>query len=231
MSTHTGARLLKLALPLVRTHGFTRDALAFSVLELPPPETLSSPLSDAAISSLFGPGSKAEHTLINFFFDEGLEHMRYRAQAWSGSTGRSPTIKELLEERLKYNEPVLGHLSDAFASLASASASVAQLGPFQIPPVDPLPGLKHAFRIADEACYLSGDASTELSWYARRASLAAIYTAAELHQITSPHTTDRFLESLLDSSSRAKNSFDEVALFSSYLFKSCKGIIKSLGAN
>lgn len=229
MSTQTSARLLKLALPLVRTHGFTRDALAFSVLHLPPPETHSSPLSDAAISSLFGQGVKAEHSLINFFFDEGLEHMKSRAQALSESHGHIPTIQELLQERLEFNEPVLYHLSDAFASLASTSSSAAKLGPLQLPPVDPLPGLKHALKIADEACYLSGDTSAEFSWYARRASLAVIYTAAELHQITSPRTAHQLLESLLASSSRARKSLDEVSLFSSYLFKSCKGIIKSAG--
>lgn len=158
-------RLLKIALPLVRKHGFTRDALALSVLHLPPPETHSSPLSDAAVSSLFGQGSKAEHSLINYFFDEGMERMRSKAQAVAESQERTPSVKELLEERLKYNEPVLGHLSDAFALLASSSASITELGPIQVPPVDPLPALKHALRIADEACYLSGDTSTEVCHY------------------------------------------------------------------
>lgn len=181
------SKLLRAALPLVRSHGFTRDALALSVLHLPPPDTHATPLSDSAISALFGAGLKAEHSLLNFFFDEGIQHMKERAQ----SQGRQPTVKEMLEERLMFNEPVLDHLSTAFASLASSPL------PLQIPMLDPLPGLKHALKIADEACYLSGDTSTEvcknspfekkhcllcykLSWYARRASLAAIYTAAGL---------------------------------------------------
>lgn len=155
-------RLLRLTLPLVRTHGFTRDALALSVLHLPPPETHSTPLSDAAVSALFGQGVKAEHSLINFFFDEGIEHMRSRAQALSISQERTPTIKEVLEQRLKFNEPVLDHLSEAFALLASNSSSVTNLGSFQVPPIDPLPGLKHVLKIADEACYLTGDTSTEV---------------------------------------------------------------------
>ncbi|EKM78890.1 hypothetical protein AGABI1DRAFT_75470 [Agaricus bisporus var. burnettii JB137-S8] len=214
------SKLLRAALPLVRSHGFTRDALALSVLHLPPPDTHATPLSDSAISALFGAGLKAEHSLLNFFFDEGIQHMKERAQ----SQGRQPTVKEMLEERLMFNEPVLDHLSTAFASLASSPL------PLQIPMLDPLPGLKHALKIADEACYLSGDTSTELSWYARRASLAAIYTAAELHQITSPQTTLQFLDSLLESSSQLKKSVDEVGLFASYLFKSSKAILKSSGA-
>ncbi|KAF9450068.1 hypothetical protein P691DRAFT_811208 [Macrolepiota fuliginosa MF-IS2] len=229
MAASTSTRLLRLTLPLVKTHGFTRDALALSVLHLPSPESHSAPLSDAAITALFGQEIKAEHSLINFFFDEGIEHMKSRAQAFSDSNGRPPSIKEVLEERLKFNEPVLEHLPNAFASLASSLSSAAKLGPFQVFSVDPLPGLRHALRIADEACYLSADTSTELSWYARRASLCAIYTAVELHQITSPHTTSQFLESLLTSSSHLKKSFDEVGLFSSYLFKSFRAVAKSAG--
>ncbi|KXN86062.1 Ubiquinone biosynthesis protein coq9, mitochondrial [Leucoagaricus sp. SymC.cos] len=229
MAAQTRTRLLQLAIPLVKSHGFTRDALAQSVLHLPPPETHTSPLSDSAISALFGSGIKAEYSLINFFFDEGLERMRARAEALSASQERALSVKELFGERLRHNEPVLEHLSEAFTILASNSSFEARLGPFQLPPIDPVPGIQHALRIADEACYLSGDTSSELSWYARRASLAAIYTATELHQITSPHTANHFLESLLASSSRAEKSLDEIGLFSSYLFKSCKGIIKSTG--
>jgi ubiquinone biosynthesis protein COQ9 len=131
--------------------------------------------------------------------------------------------------------------------------------------------VKHAARIADEACCATGDKSlqvcphllcgviladlsirTKLEWYSRRVSLAAIYTAAglfiqlvliisfsihfqrpspfpELHQLTSPHTTYIFLDSLFDNSSSIKSSLDEVSLYSSYIFKSWRGIIKSSG--
>jgi len=74
----------------------------------------------------------------------------------SESEQRVPTIKELLEERLKFNESVLDHLPDAFASLVSSTSTFSSF------PVDPLPVLRHALRISDEACYLSGDTSVEV---------------------------------------------------------------------
>jgi len=77
----------------------------------------------------------------------------------SESEQRVPTIKELLEERLKFNEPVIDHLPDAFALLVSSTTT---FNPFPISPVDPLPVLRHALRISDEACYLSGDTSAEV---------------------------------------------------------------------
>ncbi|KAG6891377.1 hypothetical protein C0992_008088 [Termitomyces sp. T32_za158] len=76
---------------------------------------------------------------------------------------------------------------------------------------------------------MSSSEYLQLAWYARRGSLAAIYTASELHQLTSPKTAYDFLDSLLDGSSDLKSSVNEVGIFSSYLVKSCIGIVKSSG--
>ncbi|TFK36655.1 hypothetical protein BDQ12DRAFT_236272 [Crucibulum laeve] len=210
----SSSRLLKAALPLVRTHGFTREALAQSVLALPPTEAHTEPLSETAVSALFGNGDNARRTLINAWLDGGLQEIR-------SYTSAKPTVRDLLQKRLEYNEPVLRYLPEAFALLASPQSG--------LPPLDPRPALKHSARIADEVAYTSGDNSLQLEWYARRASLATVYTAAELHQFTSPSTAYAFLDSLLDTSSAVKSSIDEVSLFSSYIFKSWKGIIKSSG--
>lgn len=74
----------------------------------------------------------------------------------------------------------------AFALLASPRSG--------LPPLDPTAAVRNAARVADEACHIAGDASIQvrcakldtdlilivfqLSWYARRASLAAVYSAA-----------------------------------------------------
>lgn len=54
-------------------------------------------------------------------------------------------------------------------------------------------------------------------------------TTTELHQFTSPKTAHSFLDSLLDTSSALKTGLDEVNLFSSYVWRSWAGIIKSKG--
>ncbi|KAJ7476052.1 hypothetical protein FB451DRAFT_1245606 [Mycena latifolia] len=205
----SSARLLKLALPLVPEHGFTRAALARSVLHLPAPHAHVAPLADTAISALFGSGERARRTLIGAWLDEGVASMK----------GQS--VKEALHARLAYNEPVLPHLPEAFALLSAPESG--------IPPFDPVPALKHAARVADEACYLSADQSIRLSWYTKRASLVGIYSAAELHQLTSPQTAHAFLDSLLAASSTIDSSVEDVRLFSSYIFRSWAGIIKSKG--
>ncbi|KJA14694.1 hypothetical protein HYPSUDRAFT_72425 [Hypholoma sublateritium FD-334 SS-4] len=221
MASQSSSRLLKLALPLVKTHGFTREALSRSVLTLPSNEQHAEPLSDSAITALFGRGDFARRTLIDAWLEDGLAHMASESSDANGGAtpAKKATIRDVLRARLKYNEPVLAHLPDAFGLMASSGFHV----------VDPLPVLEHAARIADRACYTTGDRSLQLEWYAKRASVAAVYAAAELHQLTSPHTTYAFLDSLLDSTSNIKATLGEVGLYSEYVFKSWKGIIKSSG--
>ncbi|KAF8808677.1 hypothetical protein BYT27DRAFT_7188642 [Phlegmacium glaucopus] len=227
------SRLVKLALPLVRTHGFTREALSRSVLSLPENEVHVEPLSDTAVSALFGYGDDARRTLIEAWLRGGLSHMdsipRVQRPATllpASETSRigsekTATVRDVLRARLEYNEPVLPYLPEAFALLISPSSGIHLF--------NPLPAVKHAAWIAEKTCYVTGDKSLQLDWYSRRMSLAAIYTAAELHQLTSPHTTYAFLDSLLDNLSSIKSSLDEVNLYSSYIFKSWRGIIKSSG--
>ncbi|KAJ7928812.1 hypothetical protein B0H13DRAFT_1966324 [Mycena leptocephala] len=205
----SSTRLLKLALPLVSEHGFTRVALARSVLNLPVPH--AEPLSDTAVSALFGRGDLARKTLVHAWLDGGVEHMK----------AAPASLKDALQARLAYNEPVLAHLPEALALLAAPESG--------IPPIDLMPALKHAARIADEACYVAGDQSFRLSWYTKRASLIGIYSAAELHQLTSPKTAPAFLDSLLNASTAIDSSVEEVKLFSSYIFRSWAGIIRSRG--
>ena len=94
-------QLLKLAIPLVQRHGFTRTALAHSVLALPEPH--AEPLSDSAVTALFGQGDAARRTLINAWLDEGRAHMR--AVPVDG-------VKRALLARLEYNVPVLSYLPE-----------------------------------------------------------------------------------------------------------------------
>ncbi|KAI0255026.1 hypothetical protein BJV78DRAFT_1180641 [Lactifluus subvellereus] len=207
---HLRAQLLKLAVPLVQQHGFTRTALAHSVLALPEPR--SEPLSDTAVTTLFGEGDTARRTLIRAWLDEGRAHMR---------SVPVDGVKGALLVRLEYNLPVLDHLMEAFALVASPR--------HYIPPLDLRPAVHQAASVADEACRVTKDASTGPSWYTKRVTLAAIYAAAELHQLTSPKTAPAFLDSLLDSALHVQNALSEAEIFTQYIAKSWAAIAKSSG--
>ncbi|KAI0033542.1 hypothetical protein K488DRAFT_77831 [Vararia minispora EC-137] len=201
---------IQLSFPLIKEYGFSRETLARSVLTLPEPP--SAPLSDTAVNALFGEGDSARRTLINAWLDEGRAQMRLTP---------AESISEVLAGRLRYNEPVLSLLPEAFALLASPRSG--------LPPLDARPALRHATTIADDACHIVGDASVGHSWYTRRASIATVYVAAELHQMSSPETALQFLGSLLRSTTTLESAVAETSLFAEYVAKSWKGIIKSSG--
>jgi ubiquinone biosynthesis protein COQ9 len=94
---------LKLSVPLVKHHGFTRTALARSALHLPEPH--AEPLSDSAVTTLFGESDTARRTLINAWLDQGRAHMRSLPVPVDG-------VKGALLARLEYNVPVLGYLPE-----------------------------------------------------------------------------------------------------------------------
>ena len=85
----------------MRTHGFTREALSRSVLSLPEPHP--TPLNETAVSALFGKGDDARRTLIEAWLSEGLADMK---------NAPSKSLKDILSQRLRYNEPVLGLLPE-----------------------------------------------------------------------------------------------------------------------
>ncbi|KAH8831613.1 hypothetical protein DL96DRAFT_1667836 [Flagelloscypha sp. PMI_526] len=190
------------AFPLIPAFGFTRVALRKGL-----------ELDNSALDALFGPGRQAEAKLINSWLDDARSSMR--------DESRLLTVSQALHRRLEQNEPVLNHLSSAFATLASPDNSLL--------PLDPRPAMTHAFNIADEACFLSGERTLQLSWYARRAPLAGIYAAAELHQIASPETAHSFLDGLLSSNSKISNVVEDAALFSEYFTRSWAGLFRSRG--
>ncbi|KAI0833644.1 hypothetical protein BC628DRAFT_1307472, partial [Trametes gibbosa] len=208
-------QLLQLAVPLVKTHGFTREALARSVLSLPVPH--ERPLSDPAVSSLFGNGDEARRTLVDCW----LDHAREQMKPTPAESTTPASVRDVLANRLRANEPVLQYLPEAFALLASPSSG--------FPPLDPVPGLKHISKVADEACYILGDTSVGPAWYRRRATIAAAYGAAELHQLTSPSTAYHFLDHALNATQNVDTSISELGLFGQYVWRSWAGIIKSTG--
>ena len=101
MADNQSARLVQLAIPLVKTYGFTREALSRSVLDLPSPHAY--PLSDTAVTSLFGEGDDARKLLIKAWLDDARRQMR---------TVPSSAMKDVLFARLRHNEPVLRYLPD-----------------------------------------------------------------------------------------------------------------------
>ncbi len=96
--------LLKRAVKLVPTHGFTRETLALSTVS----DGKESRLSQTAISALFGPGDEATKTLIRAWMEQGREDMKCVAS----QSDKVPDMQDVLLRRLRWNESTLPHLKD-----------------------------------------------------------------------------------------------------------------------
>ncbi|KAG8906333.1 hypothetical protein FRB99_007113 [Tulasnella sp. 403] len=211
--------ILKAALPFVPSYGFTRRCLTDAAESLPTQISLS----ETAFAALFGQGEEAKRTLIQAWLDEGIERLKFSASQTDEMAPPSGAVvhaelKTLLTARLRYNEPVLQHLADAFATLAAGG-----------PLLDLRPAVKHAGRIADEALHIAGDRSVGGRWYARRGAVALVYGAAELHQLTSPDTAVGFLARLLDETKEMERMADEVGEFGGFVEDGWTGIVRSRG--
>jgi len=243
--------LLRAAISLVPKYGFSREALARSVVAASP---LSSQkdgsvtendaadlgvlegkqLSDTAVTALFGKGNAACKTLFQAWLEEGIHDMhRVKDDASSQDVGRDRLIQSVLLRRLEWNQPVLQCLPSAFSTWTT-TATRPEL-PASIMSAIRNPGmiLSHTLNIADEACAVSGDQAVGLEWYARRARLAAAYGLAEVHQLaaTSPDDTSyrQVLVNLIERSESASKSFEEANLYSRYVLRSMQGIVRSSG--
>lgn len=89
-----------------------------AVLSLP---THTSALPDTAISCLFGEGDDARKTLIRAWMDDARENMKA-----GGSIKMN--MRDVLQARLKWNEPVLQYLPEVCKSYGNDSLTDADEG-------------------------------------------------------------------------------------------------------
>ncbi len=93
--------------------------------------------------------------------------------------------------------------------------------------------LKELAQLADEILYLAGDVSVDPSWYTKRASLSAIYAAAELFQTsdTSPERreTRAFLRRRLDEAAQAGGAVRSVREWVGFNAGAAVNVLRSKG--
>ncbi|KAK9454124.1 COQ9-domain-containing protein [Dipodascopsis uninucleata] len=75
-------------------------------------------------------------------------------------------VEKLCIERLKGNFPIISRWTEAVAVMT-------------LPPNLPISMLELS-ALSDDICFYAGDKSTDFDWYIRRASVAAVYSSAEL---------------------------------------------------
>lgn len=88
-------------------------------------------------------------------------------------------------------------------------------------------------RLSDEIWFLAGDSSVDTSWYTKRASLAAIYAAAEVYQTQDQSTdygdTERFVDARLREVQHAGSTVAAVAEWLDFTGHAAVNVLRSKG--
>lgn len=112
MAAHASIRplLLSHALPHIKSHGFTSQALSLASLSLPAPYHYSAPLPPAGITALFGKGREPERALVKEWLADRRKALEVELKV-KGKAGR-PSLEDVLQRRLEMNEEVRPWLAD-----------------------------------------------------------------------------------------------------------------------
>lgn len=144
-------------LPRVPAQGWTRTALRGALADIG---------ADPRDAELLFPGGAAE--LVEAFIDLADRRMEDAAGAPDFATLRTAArVRALLAHRFAQNRPHRAAIRRALAVLARpGNAAVAA---------------RCTARTVDAIWFAAGDRSADFSWYTKRATLAAIYTATLLY--------------------------------------------------
>ncbi|OCL02780.1 ubiquinone biosynthesis protein COQ9 [Glonium stellatum] len=128
-------------------------------------------------------------------------------------------VRALVLSRLRANGLIINRWQEALAIMAQPSymsSSIAELA-----------------RLADEIWFLAGDTSVDTSWYTKRASLSAIYSATEVFmtqdQSTNFADTEKFLDARLEDSLKAESFLAGLGDWADYTGHSFVNLLRSKG--
>ncbi|KAF7142474.1 hypothetical protein RHSIM_Rhsim05G0005000 [Rhododendron simsii] len=176
------ARVLGAALPYVPRLGWTEAAMIAGARE-------------AGVSpSIVGSFPQKEAALVEFFMDDCLQKLIDRIDSDEELRNLIPSerISKLVRIRLEMQGPYISKWPQALS---------IQAQPQNIPK-----SFKQRAMLVDEIWHAAGDVGTDVDWYAKRATLGAIYSATEVYMLTDSSPDFRDTWTFLDG--RVRDAFD-----------------------
>ncbi|KAK7183419.1 hypothetical protein DPSP01_000455 [Paraphaeosphaeria sporulosa] len=133
--------------------------------------------------------------------------------------GTGAKVRTLTLARLRANEPIIHRWQEALAVMGQPSYAPTSLAELA--------------RLADEIWYLSGDESVDSSWYTKRASLSAIYSATEVFMTQDKSKdfieTEQFLDSRLGDVMKMGGFIGALSEWADYTAHSAVNVLRSKG--
>ena len=95
------------------------------------------------------------------------------------------------------------------------------------------PSLKELNALSDEIWYLAGDTSVDMSWYTKRASLAAVYASSELFMTTDTskdfQETEQFVDRRLEDVQKIGGTMGHLGQFAGFWVGTTINLARSWG--
>ncbi|KAF2664456.1 ubiquinone biosynthesis protein COQ9 [Microthyrium microscopicum] len=214
----TAKSILSASLNHIPEHGFTRKSLSLGAKD-------AGYLSIS--TNLFPQGA---FDLILYYLatsrlklQDSVHGRDGHEQQWaSGKIDVKERVKTLVFDRLRFNKE-----SGVIKRWPEALAVMAQ--PTYVPQ-----SFAELSRLADDIYFLAGDTSVDTTWYTKRASLAAIYAAAEVYQTQDQSAqnadTRVFVDSRFKELESAQTGVSSVAEWVGYTTHSFINVLRSKGA-
>lgn len=200
-------RVLQTALGKVPQLGFDK-ALLTAVRE--------SGLSDSALAAF----PKGSFNLVQFHLQTARQDLE-KVQLESAGTGNwhSKSISTLLEHRLRANNRLgEGRLSEALSIMTM--------------PANLVDSLSELHDLSDEILYLSGERTSDFSWYTKRGAVSSIYAASELFmtqdQSTEFRDTMEFMRDRVNNYDRLEYAGSSVGEWLKFNSMGAFNVLKSL---
>ncbi|KAK0724779.1 COQ9-domain-containing protein [Lasiosphaeris hirsuta] len=210
--TPTESLLLAAAYRHVPTHGFSASALALGARDAGYLDISPTIVPDGVFS------------LVQWHLVTQREALAARSVALFGDGQKGPNVvasrvEALAWERLLGNAEVVWQWQEALAIMAQPSYVPASV--------------KELAMLADEIWFLAGDVAVDPTWYTKRASLSAIYAAAELFMTNDRslgfRDTQEFLRRRLQEASEMGNVARSVREWLSFTASAGINVLRSKG--
>ncbi|KAI0024092.1 ubiquinone biosynthesis protein COQ9 [Xylariomycetidae sp. FL0641] len=206
--------ILSAAYARVPEHGFTVRALTLGARDAGYPDISTNVVPDGAFS------------LILYHLVTQREALAPRSREIFAAAAEAERpmqvgdkIERLAWERLLGNRDVIHRWQEALAQMAQPSRVPASLHELAL--------------LADEIVFLSGDNAADPTWYARRASVASAYAAAELFMSADGSAgfgaTREFLDRRLDESTKLGNAVSSVGQWIGFTASAGVNVLRSKG--
>ncbi|KAI8088558.1 rpsU-divergently transcribed protein [Thamnidium elegans] len=185
--------ILKATMPFVAQYGWTMESLMQGAKSLGYP-SVAHGVFPGGVSGLIDAHLAYSRELFVELINEKKEELK--------NLPMNERVKVLTALRLDMNKPYIQKWPEALAVMAQ--------------PSNVNMSLKHLGDIADDIWYYAGDKSADMNWYTKRASLAVIYSAADIFmtQDVSPNytETERFLERRINEAAWIGSSTHQVSV-------------------